>query len=85
MTPNYGRALSALAALYGLQYTHNPGGGEFSHPDGLRCQIHGQDDKRDFAKVLAWVRESGANVEQDALFLPDEQKERLLLAIAGGV
>lgn len=43
-------AMTALAAVHGLTFTHNPGGGEFGKA-GWRCQIGCNDDLADLAKL----------------------------------
>ena len=44
-------ATVSLARAFKLQYTHNPGGGEF-YKDGFRCQIHQFDEVADYWKLF---------------------------------
>ena len=57
---NYLADLDALRKKHGFRFTHNPGGGEFYHDD-LRCQIGMQDDREDYERFVAWLKEN--NIE----------------------
>ena len=65
---DHSKAISALAKLYGLKYLHNPGGAAFSHPESATdCQIHEQDEKDDFVRLVEWLRANNAQIETDVI------------------
>ena len=50
-------AMRALANVYGLSYTFNPGGGEFyQRGTSWRCQIHCCHDVEDYEKLKEAVK-----------------------------
>ena len=48
-----------LASKHKLSFTFNPGGGEFNDINLGRCQISTYDDKKDYEKLLNWLKING--------------------------
>jgi hypothetical protein len=65
--PTHEQKIDKLAAVYGLGYTHNPGGGAFIKAGLPDCQVWRQDDGQDFNRLVAWLREHGAERLDDTL------------------